>query len=56
MSYLKAVVGAVVAALTALQAALDNGGISAQEAIGAGIAALVAFSVVWAVPNAPETE
>lgn len=52
-NYLKAIVGAVVAGLTALQAALDDDGITAQEGIGAAIAALVALGVVWAVPNRP---
>ena len=51
--YLKALVGALVAGLTSLQAALDNGGITAQEGVTAGIATLVALGVVWAVPNKP---
>lgn len=50
--YAKALVGAVVAGLTSLQAALDDGGITAQEGIGAAVATLVALGVVWAVPNA----
>jgi hypothetical protein len=53
-SYLKAITGAVIAGLTSLQAALNEGGIDAQEAVTAGIAALVALGVIWAVPNVPE--
>lgn len=52
-AYLKAIVGAVVAGLTALQAALDDGGITAQEGVTAAIAALVALGAVWIVPNSP---
>ena len=53
--YAKAIVGALVAGLTSLQAALDDGGITAQEGVGAAIATLVALGVVWAVPNKEET-
>jgi len=55
-SYLKAIAGALIAGLTSLQAALDDGGIDAQEGITAGIATLVALGVIWAVPNSPEAE
>lgn len=50
--YAKAIVGALVAGLSSLQAALDDG-LTAQESIGAAIAALLALGVVWAVPNSP---
>jgi hypothetical protein len=53
--YLKAVVGGLVAGLTALATALDNDSISAQEWLYAVIALLVGFSTVWAVPNRPPT-
>lgn len=52
-AYLKAFVGAVVAGLTALQAAFDDGGVTAQEGIGAAIAFFIALGVIWAVPNTP---
>lgn len=51
-TYAKAIVGALVAGLASLQAAVDDG-LTAKEAIGAGIALLLALGVVWAVPNAP---
>jgi hypothetical protein len=53
--YAKAIVGAAVAGLTSLQAALDDGGITAQEGVTAAIATLVALGLVWAVPNTPES-
>lgn len=46
----KAVIGALVALLGALQVGLA-GGLSGQEAIGALIAGLVAFGGVYAIPN-----
>lgn len=51
----KAIAGGLVAGLTSLQAALDDGGVTAQEWVAAGIAALVGLGVVWAVPNQPST-
>jgi hypothetical protein len=51
MSYLKAVVGGLIAGLTSLQVALD-GGVTVAEGVAATVAALVAFGAVWAVPNA----
>lgn len=53
MKYAKAIVGAVVAGLTSLQAALDDGGITAQEGVAAAIATLGALGLVWAIPNGP---
>lgn len=50
--YAKAVVGALVAGLTALLPALDAG-VTAAEWVVAATAFLVALGVVWAVPNAP---
>lgn len=52
--YAKAIVGAVVAGLTSLEAALDDSGITAQEGIKAAIATAVALSLVWAIPNAEQ--
>jgi hypothetical protein len=53
--YLKAVVAAVIAALTALSAYLVNntslGDITAGQWVQVGIAFLVALGAVWAVPN-----
>lgn len=54
-AYAKAIVGALVAALTALVAALNEGGVSAQEWAQAAIAGLVALGAVWAVPNRSTT-
>jgi hypothetical protein len=50
--YAKAIVGALVAGLSSLQAAMDDG-LTGQEGIGAAIAALLALGVVRAVPNSP---
>lgn len=50
--YAKSIVGALVAGLSSLQAAMGDG-LTAQEGIGAAIAALLALGVVWAVPNSP---
>jgi hypothetical protein len=54
MRYAKAIVAALIAGLTSLQASLD-GGLTAAEGIGAGLAALVALGAVWAVPNTSTT-
>jgi hypothetical protein len=48
----KAIVGALVAGLTALLPVLDDG-VTAAEWVTAAVAFLVALGVVWAVPNAP---
>jgi sugar phosphate permease len=50
--YAKAIVGALVAGLTALVPSFD-GGVTAAEWTTAVVAFLVALGVVWAVPNAP---
>lgn len=50
--YAKALVGALVAGLTALLPALDAG-VTAAEWVVAATAFLVALGVVWVVPNKP---
>lgn len=50
--YAKAIVGAVIAGLTALLPALDDGAITTGEWVVVAAAALGALGVVWAVPNA----
>ena len=50
-SYLKAIVGALVAGLGSLYTALTDGGVSAQEWVAVAIATLVALGTVWGVPN-----
>lgn len=54
-TYAKAVIGALIAFLTALGTALTDGGISPSEWIAAVVAALVALSAVYAIPNKPKT-
>ena len=51
--YLKAITAAIVAGLTALASALDDGTVTAQEWVWVVSAFLVALGAVWAVPNAP---
>ena len=53
--YAKAIVGALVAGLTALLPGIGDG-VSAAEWVTAVVAFLVALGVVWAVPNAPSGE
>lgn len=50
-SYLKAIVGALVAGLGSLYQALDNGQATAQEWVAVAIATLATFGTVWGVPN-----
>jgi hypothetical protein len=50
MKYAKAVVGALIAAGTSLQASYPDGW-TGQEYLAAGLAGLIALTVVWAVPN-----
>lgn len=52
-AYMKAIVGALIAALTALGAAYTDGGVSPSEWIVVATAALTTFAGVWAVPNKP---
>lgn len=49
--YAKALTGALVAGLTGIATALDDGSVSAQEYVYAAIAFLVGLGAVWAVPN-----
>lgn len=51
MKYAKAIVGALIAGLSSLQASFD-GGVTAQEWTACAVAALAALAAVWAVPNA----
>jgi hypothetical protein len=56
--YAKAIVGAIAAALTALQVALNplaegSSTVTANEWVGVAIAAIVTFGAVFAVPNSP---
>lgn len=53
MLYAKAIVGALVAGLSAIAVALGDNALSAQECVTAAIAALVALGAIWAVPNTP---
>lgn len=50
--YAKAVTAAVIAGLTALVTALDDGSVTAQEGVIIVIALLTALGAVWAIPNA----
>jgi hypothetical protein len=50
-SYLKAIVGALIAGLGSLYQALDKGGVTAQEWVAVAIATLAALGVVWGTPN-----
>lgn len=50
--YAKAIVGALVAGLTALLPGIGDG-VSAAEWLMAATGFLVALGAVWAVPNAP---
>ena len=51
--YLKAIVAALVAALTSLYQALDKGGVTNQEWVAVVLAGLLALGTVWGVPNVP---
>lgn len=50
-AYAKALIGALVAGLTALGTALADGELTAAEGVGCIVAALVALGAVYAVPN-----
>lgn len=52
-TYLKATVGAVVAALAVAATAATDNSISIQEGIYIASAFLVAFAATWAAPNKP---
>lgn len=49
--YAKAIVGAIIAGLSAIVTALDDDTITSQEWAIAGVALLTALGVVWAIPN-----
>lgn len=51
--YLKAIYGAAVAAVAALQVALIDNVLTWQEGVAIGSAGLAALAVIWAVPNTP---
>jgi hypothetical protein len=51
VQYAKAVVGALVAGLTALSAALSDGQVTEAEWVGIAAATLIAAGAVWGVPN-----
>ncbi|WP_406457136.1 hypothetical protein OH768_24995 [Streptomyces sp. NBC_01622] len=47
----KAVVGGFAAGAASLVTALDDGVITTQEGVTAGLAVLAALGITWAVPN-----
>lgn len=53
MSYAKALVGALIAALGVLVTGAVDDSLSLQETLSACLAAAVAFAGVWATPNTP---
>lgn len=53
---LKAIVGAIIAGLTAIAAGLTDSSLTAAECVTAAIAFFTALSVVWGVPNVPPDE
>lgn len=57
--YLKAIIGALVAGLSALGVALEDGAVTYAEGVTIALAVVTALATVWAVPNAqpqPEPE
>lgn len=57
-AYLKAIYGAVIAGLGALQVALNPVAgapvqVTFSEWVGVVVAAVIALGVIWAVPNSP---
>lgn len=53
--YAKAIVGAVVAALSAYQVAQTDNVITTQEWVTIAVAFVTALSIVWGVPNTAST-
>ena len=51
--YAKAIVGALVAGLTALGTALADDTVTGAEWVGVAVATLGALGIVYAVPNRP---
>lgn len=52
--YAKAIVGAIIAALTALGTAVADGEISAAEVVGVLLAGMVTLAGVYQIPNTPK--
>ncbi len=53
--YLKALVGALIAGLGAIQTGLADGSMTSQEYVTAAIAFVVALGLVYAIPNSGAT-
>ena len=51
ISYLKALVGALVAGLGSLYQAFDDDRVTGQEWVAVALATLVALGTIWGVPN-----
>jgi hypothetical protein len=51
LTYAKAIIAALVAGLSSVAVALEDGHITAQEGVTAAIATLVALGAVAAIPN-----
>ena len=51
--YAKAIIGALVAGLTALGTALTDDSVTTAEWVAVAVATLTALGVVYAVPNRP---
>jgi hypothetical protein len=51
VSYLKALVGALVAGLGSLYQAFDDDRVTGQEWVAVALATLVALGTIWGVPN-----
>lgn len=52
-AYAKAIVAGVIAALTSLVQALDDGNVSIQEGVAVALAGLIALAAVYGIPNKP---
>lgn len=52
-TYAKAIIAALIAALTALGTGLTDGGMSASEWVAVALAFVVSLGAVYSVPNAP---
>ena len=53
--YAKAILGAIVAGITAYQVALLTPGVTANEWAGVAVAVIGAFGTVWGTTNKPAT-
>lgn len=56
MKYAKAWIGALIAGLTAVATAMDDGAVSSAEWVVVAIATLSALGLVYAVPNAKPSD